>query len=1081
MVTMSVIPSAAVQQPQKPWKSTKVLPDIRISPEIIPANEEIFYHGSSEEDSDQTRSRKRVKREQFAKDYLKHGYVPILTASLKGPFENGWKNPWAKRKTQLQTPTKVNGSEFQRAPLYVNRSTPTPSNRRRGVAGSTRIATRSPSLPSRGNAAASSKLPSMYRRDIVQVSPTTKKFIRSDIRSTPTSRLAQPSLAKLSGVSDPANRDLHNPTEDELLYGVDRSNEHNHLSSDNFKRQELRKELDRAIRSCSKVFFCETDHDEHEEELPVPVQDQEKEKTIDDLKETSRLKSASSTPGLPLKSPDLYNIKGRLSPPKFPTEPSETISNSRVDIDSLPVTEILPSLLYSDEQYDENPNLPKMWWKFFEADDAKDRKIIFDSRPVVQEDGRVDSIQDENLVHVKHILRSGMNSAQERMIKIKNRETTARTLARIDVLLQLTQTLEKIENVIELRDRVQKEPMTSKLWFDSCEKLLKAQAGMEDIPLPGHAATLAELMEKYAKSDLTLIDDHLSEQAGVVLGPDSSVHDDASNDGDVEMTDGDDIDGDIGVPINDNTHPEARNIRSSQARSEPKESIEIMGESASTPHVIREDIQSSQAGESEFSTNSEDEKFLSKMEGGQKPNFVADESDQDMENPDSGDGSQSEAINPVSHDSASSSLITDPGVGEQDLPEDHSKRGTSKSSNGSEDSAEQGSLVPEDQQRQTLKAISQTLVNRSIKTDASVLPNNVAQEDEIAVQQQLASEHADHLDGSPITIKAEYDPNTGKSIHDRNNPVIIESDSDAEIVKAATTLVAVKHRTAAHWPSDGRSNNIGVILTNRSPSRDSDVHRTIIDTSKQESAPVSNADDLAAIKLNSFSQHLDKVHQLVIKKVSQSSGDNKMISQTFTWSDSHPVRAVLALNCLEEGRDIQQRLSNDIFAGAQQAKHFDPDGSSAEHLATQHPPLKWASTTEEEQNSLDHGQNGIRPSPRSSRFVSFGESQVSAPKADILQQHSSQKQPADSTPFKPTPSAAVSQNSISKQSTKAPAPEFSPSRTFNTSTSLVDLYLTDAQRLPAQITDEEEKEALDDAQAFLGVWNVEKESFLKSA
>ncbi|KAL1607824.1 hypothetical protein SLS60_002762 [Paraconiothyrium brasiliense] len=75
-----------------------------------------------EEDKDAgRRARKRRRIENIANQYIKLGRVPlIVSAGLRGPFENGWKNPW------VTAPTNI-GSEAVRAlnePSGVNTTLP---------------------------------------------------------------------------------------------------------------------------------------------------------------------------------------------------------------------------------------------------------------------------------------------------------------------------------------------------------------------------------------------------------------------------------------------------------------------------------------------------------------------------------------------------------------------------------------------------------------------------------------------------------------------------------------------------------------------------------------------------------------------------------------------------------------------------------------------------------------------------------------------------------------------------------------------------------------------------------------------
>jgi hypothetical protein len=57
--------------------------------------EDILLPGSSDEDSPQTRKRKKRRREEIGAQYLRQQAGYAITFRLKGPLGNGWKNPWA--------------------------------------------------------------------------------------------------------------------------------------------------------------------------------------------------------------------------------------------------------------------------------------------------------------------------------------------------------------------------------------------------------------------------------------------------------------------------------------------------------------------------------------------------------------------------------------------------------------------------------------------------------------------------------------------------------------------------------------------------------------------------------------------------------------------------------------------------------------------------------------------------------------------------------------------------------------------------------------------------------------------------
>jgi len=57
--------------------------------------EDVLLPGSSDEDSPQTRKRKKRRREEIGEQYLRQQAGYVITFRLKGPFGDGWKNPWA--------------------------------------------------------------------------------------------------------------------------------------------------------------------------------------------------------------------------------------------------------------------------------------------------------------------------------------------------------------------------------------------------------------------------------------------------------------------------------------------------------------------------------------------------------------------------------------------------------------------------------------------------------------------------------------------------------------------------------------------------------------------------------------------------------------------------------------------------------------------------------------------------------------------------------------------------------------------------------------------------------------------------
>lgn len=73
--------------------------------------EDVICPGSDdEESSDERREKKRRRIEAFATQYLQGRALLIQTAGLKGPFESGWRNPWARQTKAYYT------NDIQRIP-----------------------------------------------------------------------------------------------------------------------------------------------------------------------------------------------------------------------------------------------------------------------------------------------------------------------------------------------------------------------------------------------------------------------------------------------------------------------------------------------------------------------------------------------------------------------------------------------------------------------------------------------------------------------------------------------------------------------------------------------------------------------------------------------------------------------------------------------------------------------------------------------------------------------------------------------------------------------------------------------------
>ena len=89
-----------------PWRPKSLSP-LRLSP-IQYSPGDCFFLGSSDEDSPEVQRGKKRKRELLGQEYLRGRPPMILTAGLRGPFDDGWKNPWAKKEVDKMKMDKVN-------------------------------------------------------------------------------------------------------------------------------------------------------------------------------------------------------------------------------------------------------------------------------------------------------------------------------------------------------------------------------------------------------------------------------------------------------------------------------------------------------------------------------------------------------------------------------------------------------------------------------------------------------------------------------------------------------------------------------------------------------------------------------------------------------------------------------------------------------------------------------------------------------------------------------------------------------------------------------------------------------------
>src|SRR5271163_2052329 len=75
--------------------------------EPLPLTKDVVcYYESSDPDVDANqRAAKKRRIERLGERYLRGAGLYIMTATLKGPFNNGWQNPWATKKQNQKIAT----------------------------------------------------------------------------------------------------------------------------------------------------------------------------------------------------------------------------------------------------------------------------------------------------------------------------------------------------------------------------------------------------------------------------------------------------------------------------------------------------------------------------------------------------------------------------------------------------------------------------------------------------------------------------------------------------------------------------------------------------------------------------------------------------------------------------------------------------------------------------------------------------------------------------------------------------------------------------------------------------------------
>ena len=79
--------------------------------EALPfASEDVFYSGSDKDESIEEQQVRRRRIELQAQHYLQGRELFVLSAHLRGPFANGWINPWARKRKRKERRDGVGGA-----------------------------------------------------------------------------------------------------------------------------------------------------------------------------------------------------------------------------------------------------------------------------------------------------------------------------------------------------------------------------------------------------------------------------------------------------------------------------------------------------------------------------------------------------------------------------------------------------------------------------------------------------------------------------------------------------------------------------------------------------------------------------------------------------------------------------------------------------------------------------------------------------------------------------------------------------------------------------------------------------------
>ena len=406
------------------------LQDIRISPEPVPS-EDVFLRGESDDDSDETRAWKKIRREAFAFQYLEHGWVPIMMAKLRGPFENGWKNPWANKKARH---VKEDLSQYED-------ESPSPTVRRV----TSKIAKfpisnpvsrgfqllKAPSRTELQNSNRSKLLSSAsYHRGMPMQSNGSRHKKSPAVLPLAAARLGSPSPRlhkQLRGalpqesVQDPPSPCQNLEIDRQIQFGQVRSPDPHRLSYELFKNS-----------------YTHT-----------------KSPNIDGF---ANYPKSNRLEGLrPSASSPVTRTNSRDYKPESSRNQSEQVLESTLHLEGE-----LKQLWNSANVSDLDGLSSVMEWQHTEAEShmfdgskvqhqAKIKRVmVYGLEPIILEDGRVNRFSNRQLKDIRTKLSNGLVSVQQRFDTIKAAQHTSDIIACCEITLQLAQTLEKVDYVRRL-------------------------------------------------------------------------------------------------------------------------------------------------------------------------------------------------------------------------------------------------------------------------------------------------------------------------------------------------------------------------------------------------------------------------------------------------------------------------------------------------------------------------------------------------------------------------------------------------------------------------------------------------------